>query len=96
LIFLSSLTGHGSWKQTSIHHNFRKAHAGIGDVYDEELDAFYSPNRPYKSWSFNKEKCFWEAPVPHPDMEGTNVYLWSELTSEWVLIHQPYGETNEI
>lgn len=30
----------GIWKQTSYNNNFRQKYACIGDLYDEELDAF--------------------------------------------------------
>lgn len=31
------------WKQTSYNANFRRKFAGIGDIYDEATDSFYSP-----------------------------------------------------
>jgi hypothetical protein len=40
--FLSGLIG-GTWKQTSYHANFRGKYAGIGDIYDAELDEFVTP-----------------------------------------------------
>lgn len=33
----------GTWIQTSYNSNFRGKYAGIGDIYDEELDIFKTP-----------------------------------------------------
>ena len=41
--FIASLGLAGEWLQTSYHSNFRGAYAGIGCVYDAELDEFVSP-----------------------------------------------------
>ena len=41
--FLTNLHGHTNWKQTSYNGNFRGRYAGIGYVYDEELDEFVEP-----------------------------------------------------
>ena len=38
--FIASLNLDGTWKQTSYNHNFRGKYAGIGDIYNEELDVF--------------------------------------------------------
>lgn len=40
--FCQNLFG-GIWVQTSYNGNFRKKYAGIGDVYDAELDVFLTP-----------------------------------------------------
>ncbi len=40
--FLAGLIG-GVWKQTSYNSNFRGKYAGIGDLYDADLDEFVSP-----------------------------------------------------
>ena len=79
------------WIQTSFNtglgqHNLggtplRKNYAGVGFIYDSELDAFYPP-QPFPSWSLNTETCGWEAPVPHPE-DGT-YYHWDEQTLSWV------------
>jgi hypothetical protein len=60
---------------------FRGNYAGVGFVYDEDLDAFIPP-KPYESWSFNVDSFDWSAPVPRPDEE--NLYLWDESTLSWV------------
>jgi hypothetical protein len=36
----------GTWKQTSYNNNFRGKYAGIGDIYDAELDEFVTPTPP--------------------------------------------------
>ena len=83
----------GQWVQTSyntvggVHRlggtPLRKNYAGVGYIYDEELDAFYS-TQPYPSWTLNEETCIWESPVPYPDDE--NEYVWNDNKSEWELI----------
>jgi hypothetical protein len=40
--FCSDLLG-GTWIQTSYNANFRGKYAGVGDLYDSELDIFKSP-----------------------------------------------------
>ena len=81
----------GTWVRTSyntqngVHRNgktpFRKNFAGIGSIYDEARDAFYSP-QPYPSFILNETKGIWEAPVAYPD-DGKE-YGWNEETLSWV------------
>jgi hypothetical protein len=40
--FLESLFGHRNWKQTSYNNNMRGQYAGIGMLYNSELDEFES------------------------------------------------------
>ena len=44
--FIASLGLTGTWKQTSYNNNFRGKYAGIGDIYDAELDEFVTPTPP--------------------------------------------------
>ena len=44
--FIASLGLQGEWLQTSYHANFRGAYAGIGFIYDAELDEFVAPVEP--------------------------------------------------
>jgi hypothetical protein len=91
--FLTKLTGYPVWKQTSYNtmcgvHKLsgtplRKNHAGIGDTYDEDRDAFI-PKKPFNSWVLNEQTCQWEAPVTNPN-DG-NMYSWNELTLSWDLV----------
>ena len=78
--FLTKLTGWAIWRQTSYNNNMRKNHAGIGHSYDEERDAFISP-QPYPSWTLDEGTCQWNSPVTYPD-DG-KVYGWNEGTQAW-------------
>lgn len=66
---------------------FRKNLAGIGWIYNEELDGFHEP-QPYPSWSLNEETCLWEAPVLKP--EDDNRYSWNEDSGSWDVIPTTY------
>ena len=89
--FLTKLTGWSIWKQTSYNTRggvhkldgtpFRKNHAGPGYTYDEDRDAFISP-QPFNSWTLNESTCQWEAPVAYPD--ASKKYYWDEETTNWV------------
>lgn len=71
-------------KRTSIDaatDGFRKNYAGVGFVYDEELDAFIAPPV-FPSWVLNRETCQWEAPYPRPDDGKT--YGWFEPNRQWI------------
>ncbi len=81
--FLTKLTGWSIWKQTSYNGNFRKNHAGIGYIYDEDRDAFIPP-KPYNSWILNETTCIWKSPVAYPD--DSNKYTWNEETQQWDII----------
>jgi hypothetical protein len=48
-------------KRTSYNANIRKNYAGIGFTYDEERDAFISPE-PENSLGFDEETCRWIVP----------------------------------
>ena len=73
--------GYSNWKQTSYNGTIRKNYAGIGYTYDEDLDAFYTP-QPFESWVLDEETCQWEAPVAYPT-DGKN-YYWDEPTTSWI------------
>jgi len=64
---------------------FRKNYAGIGCTYDEERDAFISP-QPYASWTLNEDTCLWESPVPYPS-EG--MFDWDEDNQKWAEVEIP-------
>tara|TARA_R110000823_G_scaffold239733_1_gene364897 strand:+ start:153 stop:542 length:390 start_codon:yes stop_codon:yes gene_type:complete len=88
--FLTKLTGYPVWKQTSynttagVHTKggtpFRKNHAGIGFIYDEDRDAFI-PKKPFNSWILNEQTCLWEAPTNRPNDQKK--YIWNESTLTW-------------
>lgn len=70
------------WKQTSYNNKFRARYAGIGMLYNLDLDVFVWP-QPYPSWVLNTQTYDWEAPVLYPT-DGKK-YHWDEATLEWVL-----------
>lgn len=89
----------GQWVQTSyntrngIHYDqdgnpdggiaLRYRYAGIGYVYDEINDVFYT-QKPYQSWSLNQTNWTWKAPTPRPNDD--KFYNWNESTLNWDLI----------
>ena len=73
--------GDTRWKQTSYNGNMRKRHAGIGMIYNQELNAFISP-KPYASWTLNYDTAEWDPPTPRPESE-TEKYAWNEENQSW-------------
>jgi len=74
---------------------FRKNHASIGYIYDEDKDAFI-PKKPYNSWVLNETTCLWKAPISKPEFtaeqESQNTaethywcYVWNETNTAWDL-----------
>ena len=86
IAYLTNLFG-GIWKQTSYNNNIRKNYATIGFTYNQDLNAFISP-QPYPSWILNEITCKWEAPIPMPTIEIDDkfTYTWKEETTSWVKI----------
>jgi len=92
--FLTKLTGHSVWKQTSYntHGNIhslggtplRKNFAGIGMIYDENRDAFIH-KKPFNSWILNESTCIWEAPfaMPTEELQENQYYFWNESIINW-------------
>lgn len=60
---------------------FRKNYAGIGYVYDPEMDAFYPPAT-FPSWTLDKEVGVWVPPVPRPTDDKS--YVWVEEARQWI------------
>jgi hypothetical protein len=58
----------------------RKNYAGVGYIYDIDLDAFIPP-KPFDSWILDEDICHWKAPVEYPS-DG-NLYIWNEENQEW-------------
>jgi hypothetical protein len=86
--FLQKLHGGTwTWKQTSYNGNIRKNYAGIGYIYNADIDVFVPP-KPFASWLLNEETAQWEAPTPMPEDAGTGeppkMYSWDEATTSWV------------
>lgn len=78
-------TWYGNFKnqrcvRTSYNNTIRKNYAGIGYVYDENLDAFIPP-RPFASWTLNQTTCLWEPPIPYP---GHGLWIWDEQNLQWI------------
>jgi len=61
----------------------RGNYAGIGYIYDSELDVFYPP-KPFASWTLNSTTFLWESPIPYPT-DG-KLYDWDEETINWKLL----------
>jgi len=80
IAFLTKLTGHSTWRQTSYNGKVRKNYAGIGYTYDSQRDAFIPP-KPFESWTLDNNTCNWNPPVPHP--VGDDKYTWNESTRSW-------------
>jgi hypothetical protein len=78
----------GTWKQTSYNGNFRRNYAGIGYIYNADIDAFVPP-KPYASWILNNDTAQWEPPVSMPG-DG-EIYSWDEATTSWVVMEVQDG-----
>ena len=79
----------GNWVKTSYNHNIRKRYAGIGYIYNKDIDAFITP-QPFPSWTLNNDTADWEAPTPYPTDGKT--YFWNEGTTSWQLGEPQPGE----
>jgi hypothetical protein len=69
------------WKQTSYNSRIRGSYAGIGYLYNEELDIFLPP-KPFNSWKLDKQTAYWQAPVEQP--KDNKFYTWSEDALKWI------------
>lgn len=86
--YCKSLYGQNTnWKQTSYNERIRKRYAGIGSLYDENLDAFIPP-QPYPSWTLDQETLDWNPPSPRPELEEGQLgfYEWDEKTLSWIFV----------
>jgi hypothetical protein len=78
----------GRWIQTSYNNNVRKMFAGIGFIYNEELDVFLPP-KPFESWTIDPLKKEWVSPQERPeDIEGTAL-SWNEEQLIWDRVNLP-------
>lgn len=68
------------WIQTSYNSSIRHMYAGIGYLYNEELDIFIEP-KPFPSWSLDTELQTWKAPVERPTDD--KYYIWNENLLTW-------------
>lgn len=69
------------WIQTSYNASIRKNYAGIGYLYNEELDIFIEP-KPFDSWLLDTENGTWKAPIDKPADDKN--YIWEENTQSWI------------
>lgn len=60
----------------------RKNYAGIGYIYNSELDAFIPPKL-FDSWILDEDTGQWKAPIEYP--QGGDRYLWNEENLRWEL-----------
>jgi hypothetical protein len=72
-------------KRTSYNGNIRKNYAGIGFKYDQDFDAFISP-QPYSSWKLDYTTYNWVPPILKPEEIEGYIWKWSEVNQEWVSI----------
>jgi hypothetical protein len=77
--YLQKDTTYPFWVQGSKDGSIRKNAATTGYTYDEDRDAFISPQK-FSSWTLNEDTCRWEAPVAYPE---DGIYKWNESTTSW-------------
>ncbi len=93
--FLNKTTNYPFWKEYKKDGSIRKNKAGIGFTYDEDRDAFITP-QPYVSWVLNETTCGYESPVAYPETftqdrkneDGSDApdrYYWNEQKFRWEL-----------
>ena len=76
---------YGSYGEPDGKTAFRLNYAGIGYIYDYEIDGFITP-KPYPSWVLDTSTGYWNPPVPYPT-EG-KTYIWNETTQSWDVINE--------
>jgi hypothetical protein len=86
--FCQNLTGHPYWKQTSYNKKFRGHYAGIGMIFDENLNAFFYPPHPseepfYKGWYFDYAQLAWQPPFHPPEVPYGKIPVWDNDTQNW-------------
>lgn len=81
----------GRWIQTSYNGNIRANYAGVGFLYNEELDVFIAP-KPFNSWVINKQTIEWEPPIPRPD---SGFWEWDENTLSWNEFEESFSSSDE-
>jgi hypothetical protein len=78
----------GKWIQTSYNSTIRKMFAGIGCVYNEELDVFLPP-KPFPSWSVDPIKKEWVSPQERPEEILGTALSWNEQDQIWDRVDLP-------
>ena len=72
----------GDWVLTSGDGSIRYNAARLGDVFDENRNAFITPS-PYPSWILNEQTMRYEAPTPLPEGASLDEWYWDESTLTW-------------
>jgi hypothetical protein len=72
----------GRWIQTSYNNRTRNMFAGLGYIYNEDLDIFLPP-KPYPSWVLDTENKEWVAPVSRPEDIENTALIWNEQEQKW-------------
>ena len=82
--YLRSIYGENTnWVQTSYNSKQRGMYAGKGYLYLPEQDSFVPPS-PFPSWTLNRSKRKWEAPIPEPEHDdATQATNWDEDQQCW-------------
>ena len=89
IAYLKGLFGDDTnWKQTSYHHNFRKAFASKGFSYDSSDDTF-KPPKPSSEYVWDATNWRWTEPIAletaFPNwVTDSGDYLYSWNGTEWV------------
>lgn len=97
--YCKSLFGEDTnWKQTSYNSSFRHKYAGIGNIYDENFDAFIEQKPELlPNYIFNSQTLEWEPPISKPFLSEEEIeqgydYVWdqdlnsNDSTKGWIKI----------
>lgn len=68
------------WVETAPDGSKGKNYAGKGYKYDDTMKAFIS-QRPYASWTLNRQTAKWDPPVPYP--KDGKEHGWDESSKTW-------------
>lgn len=90
IAFLTKLYGNKTYIQTSFNTRenihilgdtpFRKNFAGIGYLWNTEIDGF-TPPKIYDSWLLNEDKGIWYPPIEMPE---NKICQWDEENQQWI------------
>jgi hypothetical protein len=72
----------GDWVLTSSDGSIRYNAARLGDVFDENRNAFITPS-PYPSWILNEQTMRYESPTPLPEGASLDLWYWDESELTW-------------
>ncbi len=72
-------------KRTSYNSNIRGMYARIGCTYNYEEDIFIAVS-PFPSWV--RSGSIWNPPIPWPQVDKDNSYIWNEEILNWQKISE--------